>query len=199
MIVRLSRFLLLLAVIFLSACASEYPRFNIVEPLPVDFSCRVALLPFVGNVNMPRGESIFTKAFATEMKNVGGFDVIPEGDIQNIYQQLKLYPSNLPNEFHMRVIGNRLDAQLIILGEIVEMDEVDTGAYVDTRITVSVRIHEASSGNLLWSTYHKRKGEEYRNIMHYGRVNTITGLSRRMANEIITKWTEKGMNQCNAY
>ena len=170
-----------------------------VEPLPVNFNCRVVVLPFVGNVNMPRGENIFLKAFTTEMKNVGGFDVIPEGDIQNLYQQLKLYPSNLANESHMRVIGNRLDAQLIILGEIIEMDEVDTGAYVDTRLTVSVRIHEASSGNLLWSTYHKRKGEEYRNIMHYGRVNTITGLSRRMANEIITMWTEKGMNQCNAY
>ncbi len=198
MISKFSKLVVLLAVIFLSACASEYPRFNIVEPLPADISCRVALLPFLYHGDFPRGENIFNQAFATEMKNVGGFEVIPDGDVQEIYQQLRMYRRNLPNEFQMKTIGNRLDSQLIILGEIVEMAEVDTGAYVDTRITVYVRIYESSTANLLWSTYHKRKGEEYRNVMHYGRVNTITGLSRRMANEIISMWTEEGMNQCNA-
>ena len=198
MISKCSKLVVLLTVILLSACASEYPRFNNVEPLPADFNCRIALLPFVYQGDFPRGENIFNRAFATEMNNVGGFEVIPDGDVREVYKQLRMYRRNLPNEFQMQTIGNRLDAQLIIIGDIVEMAEVDTGYYVDTRLTVSVRIYKASTGNLLWSTYHKRKGEEYRNIMHYGRVNTITGLSRRMANEIITLWTEKGMNQCIA-
>lgn len=196
--VRYSQFFVLFAVFFLSACAAEYPRLNIVEPLPAELTCRVALLPFVNHGELVRGEDIFKKVFATELQNIAGLDVIPDGDVQNLYQQLRMYPQNLPKAYQMQIIGNRLDAQLIILGEIIDMAEVDTGNYVDTRITVSVRIHEASSGNLLWSTYHRRKGEEYRNIMHYGRVNTITGLSRRMADEIITMWTKEGLNQCNA-
>lgn len=190
--------MLFLVAMLLSACATQYPRLEMVDPMPAEINCKIVLLPFVYQGKVPRGENIFTKAFAVEMKNVGGFDVIPEADVLEMYQQLRLYPRNQPNESQMQTIGNRLGAQLIILGDILEMSEVDTGAYVNTHITVSVRIHETSTGNLLWSTYHKRNGEEYRNVMHYGRVNTITGLSRRMANEIITKWTEKGMNQCNA-
>ncbi len=197
MILKLDKFIVILAVTFLSACASEYPRLTIVDPLPPGINCRIALLPFVYQGDFPRGENIFFKAFAAEMMTSAGFKVIPEGDINQLYKQLKLYRRDLPNEKQMQAIGNRLDAQLIVLGEIIGMTEVDTGSYVDTNITVSVRIHDALTGDVLWSTYHKRKGEEYRNVMHYGRVNTITGLSRRMASEIITKWAEEGMKQCS--
>ena len=116
--------------------------------------------------------------------------------MKKVYQQLKLYKGNIPNESQLKVIGNRLDVQLIILGEILRISEVDSGRYVDTHMTVKATIYEASTGDIMWSSYHRRQGEEYRNIMHYGRVNTITGLSRRMANEIITQWTEEGLNQC---
>jgi len=189
----------MLLAVFLSGCGTKYPRLNIVEPLPEEIRCRIVLLPFVYEGKVPRGENIFYKAFTTELKNVGGFEVVQEAELLKLYQQFRLYRSNQPNEFQLQAIGNRLDAQLIVLGDIIEMTEVDTGSYVETNITVSVRIFEAATGNVLWSTYHKRKGEEYRNVMHYGRVNTITGLSRIMSNEIISLWIDEGVNTCVAH
>ncbi|GAB4339676.1 MAG: hypothetical protein Kow0089_12760 [Desulfobulbaceae bacterium] len=180
----------------LTGCSAKYPRLDVVDPLPDPVNCRVALLPFVYEGKVPRGENIFFKAFATELRNIAGLEIIPEADITKIYQQMRMYRNDLPNESQMQAIGNRLDAQLIIVGDLVEMEEVDTGAYVDTRMTVSVRIYLADTGKILWNTYHKRKGEEYRNIMHYGRVNTITGLARRVAGEIAALWVDRGMNQC---
>ena len=183
-------------VLFVSGCASKYPVLDMVKPLPDSMTCRVALLPFYYQGKFDQGRDIFYKAFYDALKNIGGFDIVQEGDLKKVYQQLRLYKGSIPDETHLQIIGNRLDAQLIILGEILRISEVDSGSLVDTHMTAKATLYEASTGNVLWSTYHRRQGEEYRKIMHYGRVNTITGLSRRMATEIVKKWKEEGLNQC---
>lgn len=193
---NMRKLILLMVLALQSACANEYPRLDIVKPLPSELAgCRVILLPFSSDGSTPRGEDMFYKAFASELKNVAGFDIVAEGDIQKFYQRNKIYRNSTLNQEQLQAIGNDFNVQLVVLGEILVMDEV-SGRVVNTEITLFVKLYDVASGLFLWDTYHKRKGAEYGKILHFGRINTITGLARRMANEIITKWTEEGMNQC---
>ncbi len=181
----------------LAGCAGSVPRLEVVRVLPDEYAtCRVAVLPFGYQGRFPRGENIFYKAFTAEIAKATNFDIVPEGDVLEVYRQLRMYRKTRPGVERLRVIGRRLKADLIITGEILRLEEKDSGRYVQTALTIIARIHDGDSGHLLWTTYHKRRGKEYQNVLHYGRVNSISGLARRMSDEIITLWIDEGLKQC---
>ena len=187
---------LIMAAMVLAGCASKYPRLEVMAPLPDAPHCRVAVLPLFYQGDFPQGENIVYKAFFAEIAAVSGFEMIPEGDVLQLYRQFRLYPKDRPNEEQLRVLAERLGAEILVTGDILRMSEEDIGGEVGTELTLVLGLHAGASGKLLWSTYHRRQGEEYRNLLHYGRVNTMSGLARRMANEIISLWIENGMKQC---
>ena len=183
--------------LLLTSCGTSLPNLEIVRPLPDSYTtCRVAVLPFGYQASYPRGENIFYEAFTAEFAASTNFDLVPEGDILQLYRQLKMYRKTRPSVERMQVLSRRLRADLVITGDILRLKENESGRYVDTAMTLVVRIHDGPTGRLLWSTYHKRQGKEYQNVMHYGRVNSISGLARRMSDEIITLWINEGMKQC---
>lgn len=190
-----SYLLLFIAAILVAGC-SAYPRMEVMAPLPEGQHCRVAILPFSYHGTFPRGENVMYKAFFAELAAVPGFDVVAEGDVQQLYKQLRLFPKDQPNEQQLRILAQRLGATILVTGEILRMAEVDSGGEVDTEMTVVLNLYGGESGKLLWTTYHRRSGEEYRNVLHYGRVNSLSGLARRMSNEIIKLWIDNGMKQC---
>ena len=197
MSIRFSLPTLIIAVfILLTGCAGKYPRLEVIAPLPESPRCRVAILPFTYQGDYPRGENIFYKAFIAEMAAVPGFDVVAEGDVLQMYKQFRLFPKDQLNEEQMRILAQRLGAETLVLGDILRMNEFDSVNEVSTELTLVLNLYAGASGKLLWSTYHKRRGDEYRNVLHYGRVNSMSGLARRMANEVITLWIENGMKQC---
>ncbi|NOX80612.1 MAG: hypothetical protein GXP57_05920 [Deltaproteobacteria bacterium] len=166
------------------------------EPLPGNSTCRVAVLPFLERGGYPRGAELFYKVFSAELVSAAAFQLVQEGDILDLYRQLTIFPSQEPNLEQLRIIGSRLGVQLFIGGDILKMVERRSGGEVVTELTVVLRLYDGRTGKLLWETYHKRCGRDYRTVMHFGRINTITGLARRMSKEIINLWLEQGMNKC---
>lgn len=164
--------------------------------MPEKQICTVAVLPFQYEGGYPQGESIFYKALSGKLTSEAGFDIVPEGDVLQQYRRNKLYRNSKPSMAQIVSIGQQLDAQLVITGDILRMEERDSGANVKTEITVIVKIYNTETGKLVWYTYHKRRGDEYRLIMHYGRVNSISALSQKMSEEIIHLWLESGLKNC---
>jgi hypothetical protein len=192
---RWAGLLWLAAAVLLAGCAGSFPRLEVLDSLPDTPHCRVAILPFIYQGDFPRGENIVYKAFVAEMGAVPGVDVVSEGDVLQMYKQFQLFPKDLPNEDQLRVMAVRLGAETVVTGEILRMNEVEADV-VNTELTLVINLYAGESGKLLWTTYHRRRGEEYRNILHYGRVNSMSGLARRMSSEILTLWIENGMKQC---
>ncbi|MHB1349178.1 MAG: hypothetical protein C4563_00400 [Desulfobulbus sp.] len=185
----------LAAAFLLTGCGATLPRLEVLADLPETPQCRVAIMPFVYPGDFPRGAVIVYKAFASEMAAVEGLEVVPEGDVRQLYRQLLLYPTDLPNEEQLRIMARHLGAETVVVGEIQQMSEREADV-VNTELTLIINLHSGESGKLLWSTYHRRRGEEYRNVLHYGRVNSMSGLARRMSAEILTTWIDNGMKQC---
>ena len=191
------RFFLILFLFLLAGCGGKaVPIIQKLAPLPAQGNCKIAVLPFLNKISYPQGGPIVNKIFLSELVATGRFQVFPEGDIDSIYQQLLIYPLEQPTREQLAMIGGRINPDLFIGGTILKMDERRQGDYVHTEMTLILHLYDGKSGKLLWSTYHHRLGSEYQQVMHLGRINSISGLARRMSQEIIADWLEQGMIPC---
>ena len=169
------------------------------KPLPQGPICRVAVLPFLNESDFPLGDAIFSKVFASQLQDSTNYFVIQEGDILKTYQQLHILPGEAPTLQQLHIIADRVNAQLLITGSVIEMrTQPAPNNTVNPMITVEIEILDGRSDRSLWTTLHKRDGFYYQKTMHFGIIHTITGLSKQMAVEIINLWHKKGLTQCYA-
>ena len=196
---RIHRYLVIILLGLLStACGTQLPVHRQMSPLPQGPMCRVAVLPFLNDSAFPLGDAIVSKVFATQFQGSGNYLVIQEGDILKVYQQLRIRPGEAPTPEQLRIIADRVNAQLLITGIVLEMreDRAEHGS-VNPLLIVDIQIRDGRSGDTLWNTFHRRQGSDYKKTMHFGTIHTSTGLSRQMAEEIINLWFEKGLTQCD--
>jgi hypothetical protein len=204
-LVRKSRILLVMLLsMFGAGCGTLLPDFGYLPyhqqmtHLPSGSLCRVAVLPFLSDTDFPLADAIVHKVFTSEFKSSSDSLVVQEGDILKVYQQLHILPGVEPTLEQLQITADRVDAQLLITGIVMEMRE-DRGEHgtVIPVILMEIQIRDGHTGQTLWKTLHKRNGTDYKKTMHFGTIHTVTGLSRQMTEEILTLWYKKGLRKCN--
>jgi hypothetical protein len=193
-----SRYLLLaLIALLVTGCAESLPMHREIAALPSGPLCRIAVLPFQNDSDFPLGDVLLQKVFAAQLLRSGDHLVIQEGEIVKAYQQLHLLPGVPPGLDQLQVIADRVNAQLLLTGIALEMREDRSDHQtVNPMIILEVQLRDATTGEALWTTFHRRKGTDYKKTMHFGTIHTLTGLSRQMAEEIFNLWYKKGFAQC---
>jgi hypothetical protein len=185
-----------------TACAfrEQLPYHRAKAPLPSGPVCRIAVLPFLNDSGFPQADAIVKKILMAQLQEAGDFQVLQDGDILKVYQQMNIYPGTAPVLEQMQLVADRINAQLLISGIVMVMRE-DPGEYatVNPKIIMALDIRDGHSGEILWTSYHNRKGSDYKKTMHFGTIYSIAGLSRQMVSEIINLWFEKGLPQCNVF
>lgn len=181
---------------FQFGCGRQVPVVQKLAPLPAQGICKVAVLPFLNESSYAQGGAIVSRVFLSELVDTGHFQVFQEGDVRELYRQLLIYPNQLPNREQLEMIGGRLNPDIFVGGIVQKMYEKGNGSFIDTELTLVLHLYDGKSGQLLWTTYHLRRGGEYQQVMHLGRINTISGLVRRMSQEIISDWFKQGMTTC---
>jgi hypothetical protein len=196
--------LIVLLSLFGTGCETLLPNYNYMPyhqqlaPLPPGPLCRVAVLPFLNDSDFPLAGTIAGKVFTAVLDDSGNYLVIQEGDVTKVYQQMFIFPGVAPTLEQIQITADRVNAQLLISGIVMEMRE-DRGEHgtVNPMLLIEVQIRDGRNGEILWTTLHRRKGTDYKKTMHFGTIHTVTGLSRQMAEEIINLWYKKGLTQCN--
>jgi hypothetical protein len=190
---------LLAVLLLLAGCAgrNEVPLQRQMSPLPQQPICSMAVLPFANDSSYLMADAIVSKVFAARLQDAGNYLLAQDGDVQRAYRQLGIMPGTSPNLDQLQIIGGRLHTRLLITGSVLEMreDRGDHGS-VNPFVVFAIAIRDGSSGEVLWTTFHRRQGSEYKKTMHFGSIHTVTGLSRQMADEIITLWFRKGLVPC---
>lgn len=184
---------------FLNGMGSvQFPFHRQMTPLPDGPVCRVAVLPFLNDSDYPFADAIVSKVFSAQLQSSGDYLILQDGDILRIYQQLHILPGVAPTLEQFQIIADRVSAQLLITGVVLEMRE-NRGEHgtVNPLLVEEVQIRDGRNGETLWTVIHRRQGTEYKKTMHFGTIHTVTGLSRQMAEEIINLWYKKGLAQCN--
>lgn len=159
--------------------------------------CRVAVLPFINQTDYKQADDIFARVFVSELVNSGNYQMAQEGDVRKFLQQMQVLPSQIPDVEQLRAMADRLGVQVVISGTITEMkDSSEYGQRLEPSLAVVIRIMEGDSGRTLWSTYTRREGQQYRKIMHFGLVNSLTSLSKHVSAEIVESWHKEGFFKC---
>jgi TolB-like protein len=185
-----------LVLLCLSACGPKVPTLHKSAPLPQEKICRIAIFPFVNETDYPQAGTIFYRIFIAELARTGQFEVAQEGDIREVYRHLKIRPGQQPNIEQMKILGDRLGVRVVITGAVVEMTEVPKAKIVNPTLAVSLKIIDSWADQTLWSTYHRREGERYRKVMHFGVLNTVTSLAHQVSKEILELWFMEGFKGC---
>lgn len=194
--------ILLLAFLLMGAgCTAnriELPMQREMSPLPQGPICRIAVLPLYNDTDFPQGDVILQKIFMAELRSAGDYQVLQEGDISKVYQQMLIYPGHAPTLEQMKIIADRVNAQLLVTGTVMEMRE-DPGPYstVIPKIVLELHIRDGRDGETLWTVYHSRQGSDYTKTMHFGTIHSIAGLGQQMAVEIINLLFNKGLAPCS--
>ncbi|NDY41527.1 hypothetical protein G3N55_01490 [Dissulfurirhabdus thermomarina] len=188
--------LLGLALLSAPGC-SGLPAVHELAPLPAAGACRVAVLPFRNETRYPVGAVLVYRVFLAELVQAGRFDVVQEGDVREVLRgHLRLLPGQDPLWEHMPILHDRLGADLVVSGRVMEMDDQGRGGGVNPVLAIRLEIRDGASGRLLWETYHRRDGQHYRKVLHFGLINSMTALARQMAREVLDEWTKRGLRGC---
>jgi len=168
-------------------------------PLPDEGNvCRVAVLPFSNQCGYPLADTVFYRIFVAELLESGNYLVSQEGDVRKIYRQMKVIIGRTPDIEQIRALAGRLGVQMVISGSVLEMrDKTEYGRKLEPSIAVVVRILDAESGRTLWTTFVRREGGDYRKVMHFGVINTVSALAKRVSKEILEAWFEEGLHRCS--
>jgi len=93
-------------------------------------------------------------------------------------------------------MASRLDVDYLIRGRVITMTERRSRQGTDPDVALRVAIVRAADGRIFTSTYHRRQGSQYRKLLHFGAVDTITMLTRLVSEEIIDTWRRHGLQSC---
>jgi len=150
----------------------------------------------MNETDYPQAGAIVYRVFMAELVRSGRFDVVRQGDIRDLFHDLRIWPGQQPRTEQMKILGDRLGAKIVITGTVVEMTEVANAGIVNPTLAVSLNIVETDPVHLLWCTYHRREGKQYRKVMHFGVVNTATSLARLVSQEVLELWLKEGLRGC---
>ena len=190
-------FFIFFCAFFLSGCGTTkpYQQKGALPPGPI---CRVAVLPFQSESDFPLSGIILYKVFSTQLQALGNYQLVQEGDILKIYQQLRILPDQAPSQEEMQILASRLEAQLLITGNVIEMRENYSGASgANPVLSLEVHIRDGSNGDIMWRSHHRKEGMDYQKAMHFGTIHTVTGLGQQISREIINLWFKEGLTQCD--
>lgn len=159
--------------------------------------CRVVLLPFV---NESRSEQLDIQAyrvFLAEVVKSGIFTVIPEGDIKDFFYRNRISQQTIWDRKLIATLSQQLDVDGAMV-VFIRDSNLARGSYgsKQTFISLQVELHDARSGKLILSSFLRRRGSDYTKVLHFGVVDTVSGLLQRMFREIIEKWEEEGVAGC---
>jgi len=190
------RLVLGLVLFCLPACGPKVPSLVKYAPLPDEKICRIAVLPFVNETDYPLANTIAFRVFMAKLVQTGRFDLAQEGDVREVFLHMRIWPGQQLHIEQIKILGDRLRVGLIVTGTVVEMAEVPMAGAVNPVIALSLRIVDPRSGETLWYTYHRREGEHYRKVMHFGVLNTVTSLANQVSQEVLDLWFKKGFKGC---
>jgi len=186
------RFLILGLIFWVAGCGARLPQTELSSFKEAKHPCRVAVLPFTNETKHYRLGRLVYRIFLTQLTNSKDFEVIEEGQIRSFLRLQRCLVGQEPPPRVLRMLGARLEVDAIIGGTVLAAGEGQEGVF----LSFMVWAKDATSGKLLWNTYHSRTGEEYLKVFHFGRVTTFTRLAKMMVQEVVRDWEKRGLGGC---
>ena len=109
---------------------------------------------------------------------------------------MRIAAQDEPNLEQLQVLAERLESSLLIAGTVTSVTDTVRGGRNTPLLAVTVRMIDGQTGEELVTTFHRRDGEEYRSLMQFGVVHSMSELAKLVSQEVIEKWKTNGELRC---
>jgi len=158
--------------------------------------CRIALLPFSNETRFPVGGLLLYRVFQAELVTTRIYEVVSEGDVRKLLVQYRILPGDVPGKEFYEALVKSLGVDAVIEGRVIQMEEVHEQGEVEPRLAFWVELRDAKTREVIMAAYNSGKGGDYRKVMHFGVVSSLTELARKMCHEVLEKWRKEGLRGC---
>jgi len=182
------KFIFLLVILeFISACSSAttpytYVRKNHDQPEVK----KVAIFAFHNNTMIAEASKIVTGAFVASLVEMRKFKVEFPGNIKSFLVSERIIVRTGVDLNTIKLMGKRLGVDAVIIGwieEFVGIEEKQRG--VIPLVSISSRMVDVRTGKILWMAQHRRTGDDYINVLDFGKVRSVGELTKKVVLEMI--------------
>ncbi|MBX6422060.1 hypothetical protein [Thermosulfurimonas sp. F29] len=181
---------LILLVFLVFSCAGKGPRLRIAAHGESGI-CRVAVLPFVNQTRREGAGELVTRVVIAELVN-SGLEVTEEGVVKRFLERERCLPGESIPARVMEKMGEELGIKAVVGGMVTEAREVGD----QVRLGFFLWVKDVRDGHFLWGTYYVKDGEDYRKILHFGKVSSLSGLAQRMVHEVVRTSMKRSLFRC---
>ncbi len=147
---------------------------------------RVAVLPFENRSERKGAARIVTDVFVSLLFQRGRFEVIEPGRVTEALVAMGATPFGAADLETLEGLRQRVGADAAIVGTVYGYSEgVKAGATTSPELEMDARLLDTTSGRILWSAAHGRKGDDYELFLGFGRARSAVSLAARAAGEML--------------
>jgi TolB-like protein len=188
-------FRLIIVSLVLGALSCSGPRTFLNENADWTFYKQIGVLPFV-NLTSDRyaGEKV-QSAFITEMYLSNRFQVMEPGEFNlKAAAELKTSASQGMQELtgaQIKAIGEKSGVQGIVEGVVREYSMIRVGQADYPMISLTFRLIDVPSGNVVWMTSYTKKGGPNLPIISLGETHTLSELTQKACHDVVSNFVSK--------
>jgi TolB-like protein len=173
-------------------CASTAKDYYIRSSTDFSKLTKIAIIPFENVSGQPDADKRVTNIFLTSLYSSGLFDVVDMGEVEKSLIEERVRSLSDMNYQIIRNVANRLHVQALVLGTVEEYQMVRTGTDEVPVVSISARIVDAASGEILWVMSHSRAGSDREKLFGMGRIESFSKLTGVVVDEMV-RTIESGM------
>lgn len=147
---------------------------------------RLAVLPFDNLSRSPGADRAVTQTILTYLLASDLFEVIEPGHVNKVLADLRIRsPTEEIDPETARKLGQRLNAELLLIGIVQEYGEVRVANDVYPAVSLSARILDAYTGSILWSASVAQTGADTVIIFDFGRITSLPKLTQVVIEKMV--------------
>ena len=183
-----------LTLLALLAAGCGGPRSFVHPSTDIGFYKRLGVVNFT-NLTADRfaGEKM-TSSFVTELLLQKKFEVVEPGEFERLVAEVRGSSSEERKDLgaeQIKLIGDRAGINGIIEGEVKEFQMTRIGAEDFPLISVSIRLVDAPSGQVVWMSSYTAKGGPKFPIFSFGETRTLGELAQKVCKKMVRDFVSR--------
>lgn len=147
---------------------------------------RIAILPLANRSRCPEASALFSEILAHVWFRSSGLQVVEQAELLAALVRERVRSMDDLGPERLRRIGSAVGTRHFVLGSVDRFaDEVFVGSERYPEVEASLRILDAESGLIMAAAGLRRRGDEYHEILGFGRIHDAVTLAARVAGELI--------------
>lgn len=185
----------LLAIVFMTlSCAGdkkplltpyEFDKYSS-PPMP-----RLAILPLENFSPSERASKKVSDIFLVEFLKMKNIYLIEPGNIEIALADERIRNTSIMPMKTVKVLADRLNADLIMIGSILEfeMQQSRGGTGTVPMLSLTLRILDARTGNIVWAANVNSRGDDKEKLFGIGKIHSLDKLVETTAKEIVYEFS----------